>query len=931
MTYHADPNTIPSALPFDYDKTTNFSEWEQDHPGEPTPGALLDAEFDDIEKALDETQDRLALIQREDGNLQNDIVTADAIAASAKSAIALELYGLSGNDPAADAINAALSAQAASDSADTATAQALLSAQSAVDAAAEAANALASAVAAANSASAFWKNAIVDFECAADNTTDDTDALQASIDWAFTWGGTVYYPHGSYVARNLSKVVSGSGLGPATFVGAGATPALASHTRGTRFVQPADETGTLLTLTGDWGTNPNWPIQGVRMSGICFKTGAACAGWAIYCKNVTMRHNHFTDLCVQATNSGAAGGILMDSCWGVTCKNIDLYGPSSGTYSRGFVVYGTAGNGTTNQMMFENINCRNWGYCGAQLGKVQEASGGFMQGVSWTGGQCGTNGYYGMIIGRVMDYVVSTVHTENNGRNGFWITADAGGVASQHGRIVCCDSFNDGQDATTGDPTSYAVYVQSGKKIRFESFRFQQTKFAIYVANADGVTDITFNDITFGGKLAAAKSGTLTVSGATYAAGDSVTVTASAASTFALGDIGKYLVLDTQNGSGEEQPRLAITSYTSGTIVTCTLVDALPVAFQGVATNKWEWADELSGCAFTISSPTAASDRIITLGRHSFAYRWGNRIDGVDYSVVTNSTALTVEQENTAAAIVTALTADGELEVYPWTRRVRLTLSAADSLVDIVAKGQYTLGAQQEIQILFGDGDTTILDATSTPAGNFRLRQSRDWTPTQYDSIDLSRNSGKFWETARNMNAQAGAKTVLELDVADATNNGSGLIRIETTAAHGWATGMSIQIAAVGGTTEANGDWTITVVDSTTFDLQGSAFVNPYTALTGTAWAYKPVINNLTRVLFIENGATARSIKGFTSTAGKEVYEGQIVFVTTQATANLSMIDGSGTDDLATVSSATVTMLVNDTVGFLYRFSKWRQIPYANN
>lgn len=65
--------------------------------------------------------------------------------------------------------------------------------------------------------------------------------------------------------------------------------------------------------------------------------------------------------------------------------------------------------------------------------------------------------------------------------------------------------------------------------------------------------------------------------------------------------------------------------------------------------------------------------------------------------------------------------------------------------------------------------------------------------------------------------------------VTGAADNGSGLIRI-TTATHGFATGDGVTIASVGGTTEANGTWFITVITATTFDLIGSTFANAYTS-----------------------------------------------------------------------------------------------------
>ena len=75
--------------------------------------------------------------------------------------------------------------------------------------------------------------------------------------------------------------------------------------------------------------------------------------------------------------------------------------------------------------------------------------------------------------------------------------------------------------------------------------------------------------------------------------------------------------------------------------------------------------------------------------------------------------------------------------------------------------------------------------------------------------------------------------------VSNAVDNGSGLVRL-TTAAHGLSTGNKVYIKGIVGTTEANGLWTVTVVDATTLDLQGSTFTNTYTSggtvRTGYGW-----------------------------------------------------------------------------------------------
>lgn len=73
------------------------------------------------------------------------------------------------------------------------------------------------------------------------------------------------------------------------------------------------------------------------------------------------------------------------------------------------------------------------------------------------------------------------------------------------------------------------------------------------------------------------------------------------------------------------------------------------------------------------------------------------------------------------------------------------------------------------------------------------------------------------------------------LTVTGAANNGSGLIRLAVSsqnspATSGVSTGNTVTVANVGGTTEANGNWTITVIDGSHIDLQSSSFVNAFTS-----------------------------------------------------------------------------------------------------
>jgi hypothetical protein len=66
------------------------------------------------------------------------------------------------------------------------------------------------------------------------------------------------------------------------------------------------------------------------------------------------------------------------------------------------------------------------------------------------------------------------------------------------------------------------------------------------------------------------------------------------------------------------------------------------------------------------------------------------------------------------------------------------------------------------------------------------------------------------------------------LVITGAANNGSGLIRLTVASTATFATGQVKTVSDVVGTSEANATWTITVVDATHIDLQGSTFVNGY-------------------------------------------------------------------------------------------------------
>lgn len=70
------------------------------------------------------------------------------------------------------------------------------------------------------------------------------------------------------------------------------------------------------------------------------------------------------------------------------------------------------------------------------------------------------------------------------------------------------------------------------------------------------------------------------------------------------------------------------------------------------------------------------------------------------------------------------------------------------------------------------------------------------------------------------------------------TANSAGLIKITTTDNHNLITNDYVWNQGIGGTTEANGGWQVTVIDATNFTLNGSTFTNAFTGggVSDKAW-----------------------------------------------------------------------------------------------
>jgi len=72
------------------------------------------------------------------------------------------------------------------------------------------------------------------------------------------------------------------------------------------------------------------------------------------------------------------------------------------------------------------------------------------------------------------------------------------------------------------------------------------------------------------------------------------------------------------------------------------------------------------------------------------------------------------------------------------------------------------------------------------------------------------------------------AKALVSRNQISNITNSSGLIKITTSGVHGLSTGDKVIVAAVSGTAEANGYWTVTVTSTTEFTLDSSAYTNAW-------------------------------------------------------------------------------------------------------
>ena len=132
------------------------------------------------------------------------------------------------------------------------------------------------------------------------------------------------------------------------------------------------------------------------------------------------------------------------------------------------------------------------------------------------------------------------------------------------------------------------------------------------------------------------------------------------------------------------------------------------------------------------------------------------------------------------------------------------TTSATEGYFDVTIDG-FVIGWDYELRLT--GGETVITQATTKEA----IDQSLVGEWNLIGSWDLQGELILWWTTQRNLPE--------DFTITQITNNGSGLWRVQTSTPHGLATGEKVVLKSSG---IANGEWIVTVVSTTEFDIQGT-------------------------------------------------------------------------------------------------------------
>lgn len=582
------------------------------------------------------------------------------------------------------------------------------------------------------------------FGAVADGVTDDTVAIQAAIDYALENGKGVYCDAGVWAFTNITVDVSdGSSRGPLIIRGDAASY-VQFRTQGTIFKQLSSATGDAFNFTGDWyagDANGSDSVLSLHLRDFGLYSSSASTGWGMDLFNVTGFHSDISNVVVYTPNANAAGGVRLRSCWCVTINNLRCDGPNSGTTSKGLVIYGTEGengavgtNGTTNQILLNNINCVYYGKANVQIGKHDESGGGTTQGVVWNVGQAGTSpAGYGVVIGRAFDYTITGVHTENNSKSGWLFTESANGAGNGWGKLTQCDSFDDAEDgASDSDGDSYSVQFRRGSMIMLDGFRFQSTKRGIYVADTVDASDIELDRVQFGGKSNNTDSRT-----ALYIANTSATVT----KRITLGHFDFSYSWGNGGTNVFENPSCISYKRRSDANAQST----------GVATTEtvYPWTEQIALAPTSVGVNGTADNgsglvRVTTNGAHGLTTGDVVRVWNVKGTIEANGFWVVTRVDDTNVDL------QGSTYTTAYGNSTYDRLGKVYELTDITAVSNYYIAANQTVAVKFNSSNRLLRDVAN--GGNFYLKDGRDVVPDDGDVFVFVRRSTVWYEQTRNRN-----------------------------------------------------------------------------------------------------------------------------------------------------------------------------------
>jgi len=153
--------------------------------------------------------------------------------------------------------------------------------------------------------------------------------------------------------------------------------------------------------------------------------------------------------------------------------------------------------------------------------------------------------------------------------------------------------------------------------------------------------------------------------------------------------------------------------------------------------------------------------------------------------------------------------------------QLRAIVLPADPMPVLNPRPENYIWASTDYRATSGQNTVDPLTNIPIPGNTLRITENDDYRVTQ--QTGGARGS---------LNELPGTdpNAVTYRNISGAVDNGSGLIRLTVDTTNGMITGQRVTVGGVDGTTEANNNWTITVISLTEIDLQGSVFTNAYSS-----------------------------------------------------------------------------------------------------